>query len=150
MSDPNRMTEGSATARDRYAALLDRLRDMPEDEPMTATPADLIERAFVEIFQERDAAARRRAIDELFAPEIVFRDPEGEAHGIPDAAAQIDALIAGMDPAWTFRSVTPPVQLGDLAIHRWELGPQSTAVVTGTDVVFVADGKIAKFYIPVN
>jgi hypothetical protein len=114
------------------------------------TASDLIERAFLEIFQQRDAATRRRAIDDLFAPDIVFRDPEGEAHGIPDAAAQIDALIAGMDPSWSFRSVTPPVQLGDLAIHRWELGPEGAAIVTGTDVVFVAGGKIARFYIPVN
>ena len=80
----------------------------------------------------------------------MFRDPEGEANGIPDAAAQIDALIAGMDPTWTFSSGTPPVQIGDLAIHRWELGPEGAAVVTGTDVVFVAGGKIAKFSIPVN
>ena len=117
---------------------------------MSATASELIERAFLEIFQQRDAAARRRAIDELFAPDIVFRDPEGEAHGIPDASAQIDALISGMDPSWTFRSVTSPVQLGDLAIHRWELGPEGAAIVTGTDVVFVADGRIGKFYIPVD
>ena len=117
---------------------------------MTASPADLIERAFVEIFQQRDASARRRAVEELFASDILFRDPEGEAHGIQEAATQIDALIAGMDPTWTFRSVAPPAQLGDLAIHRWELGPDDSAIVTGTDVVFVAGGRIAKFYIPVN
>jgi hypothetical protein len=117
---------------------------------MTATASELIERAFVEIFQQRDTGARRRAIEELFAPDILFRDPEGEAHGIPDATEQIDALIAGMDASWTFRSVAPPVQLGDMAIHRWELGPEGAAVVTGTDVVFAADGKIVRFYIPVN
>ena len=132
------------------ADLLNRLREMPDNGFMTASPADLIERAFVEIFQQRDAAARHRAIDELFASDIVFRDPEGEAQGIPDATAQIDALIAGMDPAWTFRSLAPAVQLGDLAIHRWELGPEGAAIVSGTDVVFAAGGKIAKFYIPVN
>ena len=114
------------------------------------TASDLIERAFLEIFQQRDAATRRRSIDELFAPDIVFRDPEGEAHGIQGAATQIDALIASMDPTWTFRSVAPPVQLGDLAIHRWELGPENAAIVTGTDVIFVTASKIARFYIPVN
>ncbi|MEO6117386.1 MAG: nuclear transport factor 2 family protein [Pseudolysinimonas sp.] len=117
---------------------------------MTATASELIERAFVEIFRQRDAEARRRAIDELFAADIAFRDPEGETHGVPNIASKIDALIAGMDPSWSFRSVTPPVQLGDLAIHRWELGPDGAAIVTGTDVVFVADGKIAKFHTLVN
>ena len=113
---------------------------------MTATPAELIERAFLEIFQQRDAAARRSAIDELFAPGILFVDPEHESHGIPDVAAQIDALITGLDEAWTFHSAGPAVQLANLAIHRWELGPATTAIVTGTDVIFAADGKIARFY----
>ena len=31
-------------------------------------------------------------------------------------------------------------------IHRWELGPATTAIVTGTDVIFTGDGKIARFY----
>ena len=127
-----------------------RLRDMPDNEPVTSTASDLIERAFLEIFQQRDAATRRRSIHELFAPDIVFHDPEGEAHGIQEAVTQIDALIAGMDPTWTFRSVATPVQLGDLAIHRWELGPENAAIVTGTDVIFVSGGKIAWFYIPVD
>ncbi len=118
---------------------------------MTATPAELIERAFLEIFQQRDAAVRRRAIDELFAPDIVFRDPEGESTGIPDVASQIDELIAGMDPSFTFRSAGAAVQLGDLAIHRWELGPEGgETVVAGTDVIIVRDGKIARFYVPVD
>ena len=42
------------------------------------------------------------------------------------------------------------MHLGGRAIDRWGLGPAGTAIVTGTDVVFVADGKIAKFYTLVN
>jgi hypothetical protein len=117
---------------------------------MTASPAELVERAFLEVFQQRDPQTRRRAIDELFADDIVFRDPEGEASGRDAAAAQIDALLSGLDPSWSFRSAAEAVQLGDLAIHRWELGPEGTAIVTGTDVVFATDGRIARFYVPVN
>ena len=117
---------------------------------MTATPAELLERAFLEIFQQRDAEPRRRAIDELFAPDILFVDPEHESHGIPEAVAQIDALIDGLDSTWTFRSAAAPVQLADLAIHRWELGPEGAAIVTGTDVIVAADNKIVRFYTLVN
>ena len=113
---------------------------------MTMTPAELIERAFLEIFQQRDAEPRRRAIDELFARDVLFVDPEHESQGISDADAQIDALILGLDPTWTFRSAARPAQLADLAMHRWELGPEGVAIVTGTDVVIAADNKIARFY----
>jgi len=140
------VSEASTAGRERYAPLLNRLRDMPEDVPVTATPSHLIERAFLEIFQQTDAEHRRRAIDELFAPDILFVDPEHESHGVPDVIAQIAALIDGLDPSWTFRSVASAVQIADVAIHRWELGPEGTAIVSGTDVIFAADGKIARFY----
>ena len=113
---------------------------------MTATPAELIERAFLEIFQQRDAEPRRRAIDELFAPDVLFVDPEHESHGIPDAIAQIAAVIDGLDSTWSFRSAGSAAQLADLAIHRWELGPKGAAIVTGTDVIFATNGKIVRFY----
>jgi hypothetical protein len=49
---------------------------------VTPTPTELIERAVVEIFQQRDSEPRRRAIDELFAPDIRFVDLEHESHGV--------------------------------------------------------------------
>ena len=118
---------------------------------MTTTPAELLERALDEIFNQQDAAARRTAIDELFAPEVVFIDPEGESTGVEAVTAKIDGLVRGLDSGFVFRSTALAQQAGELGIHRWALGPEHAApVVTGTDIILVADGRIARFFTVVD
>jgi hypothetical protein len=118
---------------------------------MTATPIELLDRALDEIFNQRDAAARRAVIDELFAPDIVFADPEGEATGLDAVAAQITALVDGGDPGFRFTSRSPAREAGDLGFHQWSLGPVGAdPVVIGTDIVFVQDGRIARFSVVVG
>jgi hypothetical protein len=118
---------------------------------MTATPIELLDRALDEIFNQRDAAARRAAIDDLFAPDIVFADPEGESTGLDAVAAQIAALIDGGDPSFRFTSRSPAREAGDLGFHQWSLGPAGAdPIVIGTDVISVQNGRIARFSVIVG
>jgi hypothetical protein len=114
---------------------------------MTATPAEVADRALEEIFNQRDAALRRAAIDELCAPDLTFIDPEGTSHGVDEFVGKVIAAQALGTPDFRFTSLSPAHEVADLALHRWELGvPGQTPAVTGTDVVIVAGGKITTFY----
>ena len=114
---------------------------------MTPRPAEIADRALDEIFNQRDPALMRAAIDELCAADLTFIDPEGTSHGIDDFVGKVIAAQALGTPDFRFTSLAPAREVADLALHRWELGvPGQPAVVTGTDVVIVAEGKIVTFY----
>jgi hypothetical protein len=114
---------------------------------MTLSPARIADRALDEIFNQRDATLMRAAIDELCAPGLTFIDPEGTSHGLDEFVDKVIAAQALGTPDFRFTSLSPAHEVADLALHRWELGvPGQPAVVTGTDVVIVADGRIETFY----
>ena len=110
------------------------------------TPIELAEANIARIFNEPDATARRAAIDELFAPNAEFTDPEGSATGHDAFAASVSALL-GRSPDWRFRVEGDAVGVGDLAVVHWGFGPvDGDAVVHGQDVVIARDGVISTLY----
>jgi hypothetical protein len=114
---------------------------------MTPRPAQIADRALEEIFNQRDAALMRAAVDELCAPTITFIDPEGSSSGIDEFVGKVIAAQALGTPDFRFTSLSPAQEVADLALHRWALGVAGAPpVVTGTDVVIVANGKIVTLY----
>jgi hypothetical protein len=111
-----------------------------------AGPAELLERMLQDVFNEPDAERRSAVIVELFTEDIVFTDPEMTVSGRTELAAAITGLLAQgpgfvFSPAGDFRGV------GDLGIRPWRLGPPGAdAVLGGTDVVEVVDGRISKLW----
>jgi hypothetical protein len=105
---------------------------------------DLIDR-YLDSWNETDATARRKLIDELWAEDASYIDPMAEAHG-RDA---IDATIAAVQaqfPGFVFT----PAGLVD-AHHRqarfgWGLGPRGAEpVVVGFDVALTdEDGRLTR------
>ena len=114
---------------------------------MTDTPARLADRALDEIFNQRDGALMRAAVDELCATDLVFVDPEGTSHGLEEFVGKVLAVQAIGTPDFRFTGLSAAHEVADLALHRWEFGaPDQPPAITGADVVIVANGKIATWY----
>ena len=103
---------------------------------------DLVAR-YLETWNETDPAARRQAIDELWAPGGVYNDPIATATG----RDQIDATVAAVQaqfPGLAFTLAGPVDAHHDTARFSWSLGDE---LVIGFDVLALdANGQIAKVY----
>jgi hypothetical protein len=107
---------------------------------------DVVLRMLNDVFNERDATRRQAAIDEVFAPDVVFTDPEATVSGREAVAAKIEGLLADA-PGLVFRLAAPVQEVADLGLDHWQLGPADGApVVSGVDVAFVREGKIVRLY----
>jgi hypothetical protein len=106
------------------------------------TVSNLVAR-YLETWNETDPAARREAIDELWAPDGVYTDPMTTA----DGRDQIDATIAavqGQFPGLAFTLAGPVDVHHDTARFAWNLGDE---LVIGFDVLVLnTDGQISNVY----
>ena len=103
---------------------------------------DLVAR-YLQTWNETDPAARRKAIDELWARDGVYNDPMATAEG----RDQIDATIAavqGQFAGLAFTLASPVDSRDDVARFTWNLGDE---LVVGFDVLVLdAEGRIANVY----
>ena len=103
---------------------------------------DLVTR-YLDTWNETDPAARRKAVNELWAPDGVYTDPMATAAG----RDQIDATIAavqGQFPGLAFHLAGPVDAHHDTARFTWSLGDE---LVIGFDVLALdADGRISNVY----
>jgi SnoaL-like domain len=99
--------------------------------------------SYLQTWNETDPVARRKAIDELWAPDGVYTDPMAVAAG----RDQIDATIAavqGQFPGLAFTLAGPVDAHHDIARFAWSLGDE---LVIGFDVLVLdAAGQIARVY----
>jgi hypothetical protein len=99
---------------------------------------DLVDR-YIAVWNEKDSARRRAAIDELWAEDASYVDPLVVAKG-RDA---IDATIASVQqqfPDFRFRLAGSPDAHHNLVRFTWELGQEGAeAVVVGFDVAVATD-----------
>jgi SnoaL-like domain len=106
------------------------------------TVSDLVAQ-YLETWNETDPAARRKAIDGLWAPDGVYSDPIATAEG----RDQIDATIAavqGQFPGLAFTLAGPVDAHHNIARFTWNLGDE---LVVGFDVLVLdADGQISRVY----
>jgi hypothetical protein len=98
--------------------------------------SELVSR-YLETWNETEPAARRKAINELWAADGVYTDPMAVAAG-PD---QIDATIAavqGQFPGLVFALASPVDAHHDIARFAWRLGDD---LVIGFDVLVLDAGN---------
>ena len=98
---------------------------------------------YIDTWNEADWAARRAAIDELWAEDGRYVDPLAAVQG----RAAIDATIAAVQsrfPDFAFRLAGPVDGHHSQCRFGWELGPaDAQAPIAGFDVaVLGADGRI--------
>ncbi len=111
---------------------------------MPTTFESLAER-YITTWNDTDAASRRRAVDELWAPDARYVDPMVIAEGRDQIDATIGAVQAQF-PGLVFRLAGPVDGHHDQARFTWELGPAGgEALVVGFDVAIVDDeGRLSQ------
>lgn len=127
---------------------------MPDtDAPTTAEPNyDQLLRANLErVFNERDAGERAAALADLFVDEAIMYDPTDVVRGREAISAVAGKLLEQFGPTFRFSPVGAAVGHHGLGSLRWQAGPDGGPVaVTGTDVVEVVGGKIARLWVLLN
>lgn len=115
---------------------------------MTIDYDDLLGRNLASVFSERDADARLRAIDAIYTAEPTLYEPANVVTGRQAISDTIGRLLATLPPEFSFATAGPAVGHHDRACVRWRGGPPNgPAMITGSDVVELEDGKIKAIYV---
>lgn len=96
-----------------------------------------------EVFAERDAEARRAAIERAYAEDVRFIDPEGEVVGREALNDGAQKLLDGAPAEFTFEEDGPRYVGRDTAALPWRFGPPGTPVARGIDILTVRDGRVS-------
>jgi hypothetical protein len=116
----------------------------------TGTVEDLILRNVVDVFGQRDAAARAAAIAEVYAPDVVLHLGADVVRG-PDAIDRHVQALQDGTPGFVFPVLDEAEVDGGLGTRRWGYGPEGAPpVVTGRDVLRVEDGRIVEAFVFVH
>ena len=122
---------------------------------MTDAAAESYERLLhsnlARVFGERNRQRRRAAIAEIYAPDAVLYEPHASAIGHEAIDEAVETLLASLPAEFAFTAEGPSVGHHGIARLRWAAGPANRpAVVTGTDVAHVAEGRIQSLYVFVD
>lgn len=100
----------------------------------------------LEVFNERDEALRRAAIDRTYAADVRWIDAEGETVGREALDAKCVALQDGLGPL-QFEAVGPVHALQGFGYLAWRLvGPDGQQAMAGLDVALIEEGVIQVLY----
>jgi hypothetical protein len=114
----------------------------------TLSSEQLMHANLVRVFGERNRQRRRAAIAEIYALDAVLYEPHTSAAGYVAINDAVEALLASLPAEFAFTAQGPAVGHHGIARLRWSAGPANhPAVVTGTDVAHVADGRIQSLYV---
>src|SRR4051794_41943537 len=82
----------------------------------------LLTRNLHEVFGEGDPARRRAAIDEIFAEDCVFYDPNQGVYRGRDEIDRIAGAIRATHPDFRYQPIAEPEEVGNGGRDRWGLG----------------------------
>jgi SnoaL-like domain len=100
------------------------------------------------VFSERDPASRIRAIEALHVAEPTLYEPIEIVRGRQAISDTIGRLLASLPPDFVFTVAGPAVGHHDMGCVQWRGGsPGSPALISGSDVVQLEDGKIKSIYV---
>ena len=103
------------------------------------------------VFNERDAGRRANAIQELYAADSTFYEQEAKYSGTEAIARAVAQLLAALPPTLVFSLAAPAMQNHDMGKLLWKGHlPDGTAVVTGTDIAEVREGRIRSLHVFVD
>ena len=115
---------------------------------MSYSISTLLLRNLSDVFGENDPVRRRAAIDQLWAEDGVFYDPNSGAHGGRDEIDRIAGAIKATHPDFQYQPIAEAEELGNGGRIQWVSGPPGEApAYAGTDFIIVRDGRIAALYL---
>jgi hypothetical protein len=108
----------------------------------------LLKRNLTDVFGENDPVRRRAAIEEIFAEDAVFYDPNKNVYR---GRAEIDRIAGALREThrdFTYQPVAEPEEVGNSGRIRWVEGrPGEAPEIAGTDFIIARDGRIAAVYL---
>jgi len=108
----------------------------------------LLKRNLKDVFGENDPVRRRAAIEEIFAEDAVFYDPNKNVYR---GRAEIDRIAGALREThrdFTYQPVAEPEEVGNGGRIRWVEGrPGEASEIAGTDFIIARDGRIAAIYL---
>jgi hypothetical protein len=115
---------------------------------MSNSISNLLIRNLRDVFGENDPTQRRAAIDEIWAEDGVFYDPNSGAHRGRDEIDRVAGAIKATHPDFRYQPIGEPEELGNAARVRWVSGrPGEAPAYAGTDFIIARDGRIAAVYL---
>ncbi len=100
------------------------------------------------VFGERDTQRREDAIRELYAKDAVLNEPHARAEGHAGICEAVRKLLTSLPPEFVFHPIGPAVGHHGVGRLQWRSGPPNgPAVVTGTDVAHIENGRIQSLYV---
>jgi hypothetical protein len=101
------------------------------------------------VFSEPDVERRLTALKELWAEDGVLVENEHVVAGREAVSGSVGTLLKMLPPGTTFEAEGPAAGHHGLGRLRWRAVDSSGKPlgVTGTDIAFVEDGRIAKLYV---
>src|SRR5579862_3471670 len=115
---------------------------------MSYSNSTLILRNLRDVFGENDPARRRAAIDEIWAEDGVFYDPNSGAHRGRDEIDRVAGVIKATHPDFQYQPISEPEELGNAVRVKWVSGrPGEAPAYAGTDFLIARDGQIVAVYL---
>jgi hypothetical protein len=115
---------------------------------MSYSISTLLLRNLHEVFGEIDPVRRRSAIDEIYRPDVVYNDPNGDVYRGHDEIDRIAGVIKARHPEFQYQLVSAPEERGDGGRVRWKSGlPSEAPEYAETDFLVARDRKIAAVYL---
>lgn len=105
---------------------------------------ELLEANLHRVFGNRDAQSRRSSIEETFAEDVTFSDPDETVVGWDAVERKAAGLLADARADFVFADDGLAYIAGDLGVQAWAFGPAGAPVVRGVDVITVRDGRIVE------
>ena len=118
--------------------------------PEASVDYDRLMRAnLANVFNERDAGRRIRAIAELYAEgAALYEPPDTAAEGHAAISEAVTRLLASMPPEFAFTANGPALGHHGIGRLRWQAGPPNGPVaVNGMDVAHFQDGRIHSLHV---
>ncbi|MEV6136532.1 nuclear transport factor 2 family protein [Nocardia sp. NPDC051990] len=113
---------------------------------MHSSPADLMRRNLLDVFNEPDPARRAAAIAETYHEDVVWHEPDRIVYGRKDLERRA-AEVRAENPDWIFRPLGPASELDDVGHLGFQYGPANQpSVVNGMDIARTKDGVIIELY----
>lgn len=117
-------------------------------EAMKSGPDALLRMNIAKVFNERDAGKRLAGLQEAWIEQAIMYEAGAVLKGHQAISDAVDALHSHLPQGTHFRPLAPAIMNHDAAMLRWEaISGAGERVVTGTDLAFIEDGRIATLYV---
>lgn len=125
-----------------------KLSTTPSEEESTVR--ELLSANLFKVFDERDASKRATAVQNTYAKDIIWYEPDRIIQGL----AALDARASELQiqtPGFKFRADGIMSVCQNMGVLRWCYGPEDKPdAVQGTDVIIVEGGKVKALWTSID